>query len=147
MKVHLRHAVRSDASCWEALRCDLWPDGALDHGLQIAAFFAGKLEEPAAVLMAENGAGKIVAFAELSIRTDVAGVEGTRVGYVEGLYVIPEARHQGVARNLLEASRAWALGQNCAGLASDRAGRVVVDRGFPGLRSRDLTEFGKGSPE
>ncbi len=147
MKLYLRHAVPSDASCWEALRGDLWPDGKQDHGPEIAAFFAGKLEEPAAVLMAENVAGRIVAFAELSIRMDVAGLEGTWVGYVEGLYVIPEARHQGVARDLLEASRAWALGQNCAGFASDRAGRVVVDRGFPGLRSRDLTEFGKGSPE
>jgi len=36
--------------------------------------------------------GAIVGFAELAVRADVAGLEGKRVGYVEGLYVILEAR-------------------------------------------------------
>jgi len=74
--------------------------------------------------------GAIVGFAELAVRADVAGLEGKRVGYVEGLYVILEARQQGLARRLLQASRNWARQQKCAAFASDRAGRVVVDRSF-----------------
>jgi len=93
-------------------------------------FFAGTLDEPVAVLMAEDEAGAIVGVVELSIRTDVAGVEGKRAGYVEGLYVRPEVRHHGVARTLMRASRVWACRQKCAAFASDRAGRVVVDRTF-----------------
>ena len=118
----------ADAPVWEALRRDLWPDGAEDHAPEIAMFFAGTLEEPSAVLVAESSNGAIVGFAELAIRGDVAGLEGKRVGYVEGLYVILEARQQGLARKLLQASRNWARQQKCTAFASDRAGRVVVDR-------------------
>ena len=93
-------------------------------------FFAGTIVEPDAVLFGESDTGEVVGFAELSIRPDVAGVEGQRTGYVEGLYVLPGARQQGVARKLLQASRQWARQQKCAAFASDRAGRVVVDRSY-----------------
>jgi aminoglycoside 6'-N-acetyltransferase I len=103
-----------------------------DHQPEIASFFAGTLAEPTAVLMAENNAGMIVGFAELAIRDDVAGLEGKRVGYVEGLYVRPEFRRQGVATKLLRVSRSWARDEKCDGFASDRAGRIVIDRSFQG---------------
>jgi len=53
------------------------------------------------------------------------------VGYVEGMYVVPEARGLGVARALLQASRDWARAQNCTAFTSDRADRVIVDKHFP----------------
>lgn len=68
------------APVWEALRRDLWPDGAEDHAPEIALFFAGTFEEPSAVLVAESSSGAILGFAELAIRADVAGLEGKRVG-------------------------------------------------------------------
>jgi aminoglycoside 6'-N-acetyltransferase I len=126
----VRDANASDAAVWEALRRDLWPDGADDHAQEIASYFAGTLEEPAAVLMAEDADGKIVGFVELSIRTDIVGFEGRRTGYVEGLYLRPEFRGRGIARRLLQSSRAWARQQGCEAFASDRAGRIVVDRDF-----------------
>ena len=110
---------------WEALRRDLWPEGADDHATEIAAFFAGSLDEPVAVLVAESVKGKIVGFAELSIRSDVAGLEGKRAGYVP-----PEFRHQGIANKLLQASRNWARDHRCVAFASDRAGRVVINKNF-----------------
>src|SRR5207342_2794913 len=102
-----------------------WPEGAEDHGQEIAMFFAGTLAEPDTVLVAETAAHGMIGFAELSIRTDVAGIENQRAGYVEGLYVIPGMRWHGVAKKLLHASRAWARQQKCTAFASDRAGRVV----------------------
>ena len=128
--VIVRNIEPADAPVWEALRRDLWPDGAEDHAPEIAMFFAGTLEEPSAVLVAESSVGEIIGFVELAIRADVAGLEGKRVGYVEGLYVIPEVRQRGLARKLLQASRNWARQQKCTAFASDRAGRVVVDRTF-----------------
>jgi aminoglycoside 6'-N-acetyltransferase I len=130
MQVRIRPITREDASIWERLRCALWPDGGEDHAPEIAAFFCGKLKEPMAVLLAEIQGGGIAAFAELSIRTDIPGHEAKRVGYVEGLYVIPELRHQGIARQLLQACRQWAREQECVAFASDRAERIVVDRTF-----------------
>lgn len=126
----IRHIAPSDASVWEAMRRNLWPDGAEDHPSEIAMFFAGSLEEPLAVLVAESPAGVIAGFAELSIRTDVPALKGKRVGYVEGVYIRPEVRHRGIARRLLRASRNWARQQGCTAFASDRADRIIIDRSY-----------------
>lgn len=128
--IRIRAAVPADALAWELLRNELWPDGAGEHSAEISSFFAGTLDEPVAVLMAETGAGTSVGIAELSIRTDISEFEGQRAGYVEGLYVVPEMRWRGVARLLMRASRDWAREQKCTGFASDRAGRIVIDRSF-----------------
>jgi len=83
----IREIAVKDAAAWEAMRCELWPDGD-DHAEEIAAFFAGTLVEPEAVLVAEDG-GLLIGFAELSARRDVAGLEGKLTGYVEGcLFVL-----------------------------------------------------------
>jgi aminoglycoside 6'-N-acetyltransferase I len=128
-QIHLRHALPEDAPCWEAMRCELWPDGAEDHKPEIASFFAGMLVEPVAVLVAERPGTGLAGFAELSIRLGLAGLEGQRVAYVEGLYVRPEFRNQG-ARRFLRASRDWARHQGCTAFASDRAGRTIIDKSF-----------------
>jgi aminoglycoside 6'-N-acetyltransferase I len=130
MHTHVRHISRKDAAVWEKLRGDLWPDGRADHAAEISSFFAGTLEEPVAVLVSEGPNGDILGLAELSIRLAVESLEGKRVGYVEGLYVLPEVRQQGVARTLLQEARNWARQQGCTAFASDRAGRIVVDKKF-----------------
>ena len=129
--VTIRAVRPADAPAWESMRRELWPDGAEDHGPEIAMFFAGHhFKDLTAVLMAQNGGGVIVGFAELSIRDDVPALHGIRTGYVEGLYVLPEARCRGVARKLLQASRSWAHERGCVAFASDRADRIIVDRSF-----------------
>ena len=130
VQVKIRHARPNDTEMWERMRCDMWPDGREDHGSEIADFFAGMRVEPEAVLVAEGADGHLVAIAELSIRTNLPSRLGQRVGYVEGLFVVPEARGQGIARALLQASREWARQQGCTGFASDRAGRTVIDRTY-----------------
>lgn len=130
VKVKIRHARPNDTEMWEHMRCDIWPDGREDHGSEIADFFAGTCAEPEAVLVAEGADGHLVAIAELSIRTNLPSRLGRPVGYVEGLFVVPEARGQGIARALLQASREWARQQGCTGFASDRAGRTVIDRTY-----------------
>jgi len=89
-------------------------------------------------LLAQSSSARIVGFAELSIRTDVPGLDGKRVGYVKGLYVLPEARGRGVAKKLLQASRAWAHQQHCTAFASDRADRIIIDRSFSKTRKWSL---------
>ncbi len=126
----VRPVTAADAPAWEEMRCAMWPDGCDDHGLEIASFFAGTLDEPEAVMIAETEDYSAVAILELSIRLDIPGLEGQPVGYVEGLYIKPEARGGRLARRLLEESHRWAREHGCTGFASDRAGRIVVDRSF-----------------
>ena len=105
----------SDAASWESMRRDLWPDGAHEHATEISAFFAGAIDEPSAVFVAEE-CGWLVGVAELSVR--------------EGLYIIPEHRGRGIARQLLRAAKLWARSNQCDAFASDRADRIIVDRRF-----------------
>ncbi len=135
-RLQIRPVIPSDAATWRSLRCKLWPDGAEDHGSEIAGFFAGQLSEPLAVFVAIHEPNKIVGFVELSIRNDVPGLEHRQTGFIEGLYVIPEMRSCGVVRALLLASRSWASSMNCVAFASDRSDRVIVDKRFIKLQSR-----------
>jgi aminoglycoside 6'-N-acetyltransferase I len=112
------------------MRCSLWPDGGSDHETEIASFFAGNLLEPVAVFVAEDPELGVVGFIELPIRIDIAGLAGQRTGYVEGVFVRPHVRQQGIASELLKASRNWARQQNCAAFASDRTDRLIIDKRY-----------------
>jgi len=65
------------------------------------------------------GDGRAVGFVELSIRNIVDSCSTDRVGYLEGWYVIPEARRQGIGAGLVAAGERWAKGQGCCEFASD----------------------------
>jgi aminoglycoside 6'-N-acetyltransferase I len=130
LRMIVRKVRPSDAPVWEAMRCDLWPGGAEEHATEIAEFFAGRLEEPCEVLVAEDEFGRLAGVMELSIRDDVAGLLGKRTGYIEGLYVPPNDCWRGIARELVRAARVWARSNECEAFASDRAGRVVIDNRF-----------------
>jgi aminoglycoside 6'-N-acetyltransferase I len=126
----IRPVVRTDAAEWLRLRTLLWPDGADEHAQEIDAFLEGKLDEPDAVFLAQDGSGHVLALLELAIRSELLEMKNERIGYVEGLFVEPEARGRNIARKLLEFSREWAKKEGCTVLASDRAERIIVHKRF-----------------
>ena len=112
----------ADAAAWVAMRQALWPNGG-DRGTH-AEDVALLLVDPGDTvnLMARNEGGEPVGFAEASLRHDyVNGCDTSPVAFLEGIYVVPAARGQGIARALVAAVQAWALGQGCSELASDAA--------------------------
>jgi aminoglycoside 6'-N-acetyltransferase I len=131
VRYRIRRATPDDAAVWAALRTLLWPESSAgDHAAEIGQYFRGELEEPLEVLFLETDGGEVAGFVELSIRRQVPGCATERVGFVEGMYVVPSLRHAGAARALLRASQRWAHEQRCAEFAADRAERVIVDRRF-----------------
>lgn len=110
----------SDAASWLRLRTALWPEGtAAEHADEISRFFAREASEPAATLLSVDSSGEVIGFAELSLRAYAEGCRSSPVAYLEGWFVMPEARHRGVGRALVSAGEEWARAQGCSELASD----------------------------
>ena len=115
----LRPGDRND---WVRLRHALWPDAPLeDHERDVDRFLTGRRHEPVEVLMAFDDHDRAVGFAELSIRNIVDSCVTDRVGYLEGWYVVPEARRRGIGAALVAAAERWAEGRGCREFASDAA--------------------------
>lgn len=119
--VTVRPAERQHSAAWLEMRHALWPEGSeAEHGEEIERYFRGDFpRDPWVTLVAEDPEGRILGFAELSIRPYAEGCRGPRVAYVEGWFVLPETRRRGVGRALIEATEAWARAQGCSELASD----------------------------
>lgn len=70
--------------------------------------------------IASDASGHAQGFAEVSIRTDyVNGCRHRPALFLEGIFVQPESRGQGIARALCEAAEQWGLEHGCREFASD----------------------------
>jgi len=117
--VVVRPIPPSSAAAWLELRHALWPDDdRAAHAREIERFFAGELSNPLHVLMAFEDL-RAIGFAEVNIRAHAEGCTTTRVGFLEGWYVVPEARRRGVGAALLDAAERWAIALGCTEFASD----------------------------
>ena len=102
------------------MREALWPEAdSAGHAREVQQFFAGGLAGTLEVLLAVNQVGVIQGFAELSIRNYAEDCVTDQVAYLEGWYVVPEARRQGVGRTLVVAAEQWAVAQGCSEFGSD----------------------------
>ncbi|ADP15855.1 GNAT family N-acetyltransferase [Achromobacter sp. SD115] len=108
-------------AAWLQLRMALWPDASAAEHQQDMDDQVSSPDRYAQFLVSSDG-GQALGLAEASIRTDyVNGTDSSPVAFLEGLYVIPEARQRGAARALVAAVREWALDRGCKELASDTA--------------------------
>lgn len=105
---------------WVGLQLALWPEPR--HSRK-------EIEEESVELLnnpkfknlgAFNDNGKMIGFANISIRYDyVQGATKYPVGYLEGIFIKPEFRGQGIGKELEKAGEQWAKSQGCAEMASD----------------------------
>lgn len=113
----IRRATHIDGAPWLRMREALWPGEEVAADVEL--YFAGKLDMPLEVLVAVDGFGALIGFAELSIRRYAEGCVTGRVAYLEGWYVDPQHRRHGVGGALVAAAEAWARSQGCTEFASD----------------------------
>lgn len=121
-QVNIAVAAPDDAPDWIAMRSALWPGGGDGgtHADDINRLLADAGDT--VNLIARDGSGHAVGFAEASLRRDyVNGCETTPVAFLEGIYVVPEARGRGVAKALVAAVEDWARASGVSELGSDEA--------------------------
>ena len=113
----IKQASIEDSRTVAELAMLVWPDNEIDV-LE---------EEMKDYIISDKGVNFIyfdktipVAFAQCGLRKDyVEGTESSPVGYLGGIYVKPEYRMTGIARNLLIQCENWVKSHGCSEFASD----------------------------
>ncbi|AGA30157.1 sortase-like acyltransferase [Singulisphaera acidiphila DSM 18658] len=117
INVNVRKGGPQDRADWLGMRRTLWDDCPDDEQVrEMDEILESDLEE---VFFAEWPGGKLCGFLEVALRSRADGCETTPVGYIEGWYVDPDSRRQGVGRALVEAAEDWARSKGCRQMASD----------------------------
>jgi len=110
----VRPATTADFPAWAAMRGRLWPDEdpvELERELTV--------EEPGLLGLVAEEEGRLIGFAEASVRSVAEGAPPGPAAYLEGIWVEPERRRRGIGRALLAAVEAWARREDLAWLGSD----------------------------
>ncbi len=116
---------------WLAMGLELWPhykkkQHVLEKVLQ-EELNSNKYKH----YLIQNDANEYIGFINLSLRYDyVQGASSSPTAYIEGIYVKPEYRGQGVAKRLVNHALSWAQKQGCKELASDAELTNVVSQKF-----------------
>ncbi|MCL1820179.1 MAG: GNAT family N-acetyltransferase [Oscillospiraceae bacterium] len=99
---------------WGELCASLWPHHTVESFINER--YNGEFQNDFLYVLKEE----IVAFISLSVRNDyVEGTESSPVGYLEGIYVKPEFRNQGIGKRLVEYGKIWCAEKGCSEFASD----------------------------
>lgn len=113
----IRKAKTEDLFPLTDLALKLWPGHDRE---ELAQEMKMLLDKPDAALFLAYFREDAVGFAQCQLRQDyVEGTETSPVGYLEGIFVAPEHRRQGVARRLLAACKDWARQCGCQEFGSD----------------------------
>jgi aminoglycoside 6'-N-acetyltransferase I len=120
--VRIRVGVPADLEVVAGHFFALWPDSPIaEHRTEADAILSGRPPGtmPLLLFVAEVD-GRVVGFVEVGLRSHADGCDTAQpVGFVEGWYVEPEHRRQGVGRALIRSAEEWARSKGCHELASD----------------------------
>lgn len=106
-------------SAWLGLRSQLWPDDSCEEHIREGQNIFSCPDKYVSFLAIDTQE-RAVAFADATIRHDyVNGCESHPVVYLEGIFVIPELRCMGIAKQLVASIQVWGVKKGCTEMASD----------------------------
>lgn len=119
--MNVRPVEASDRDEWLRMRMTLFPDSRpeeVDAWLENADR-GGTVDVGVAVLVADRRDGKLAGFVEIGLRSYAEGCTSSPVAFLEGWYVDPGVRRQGLGKRLVQAAEEWARARGLAEIASD----------------------------
>ena len=119
MTITIKQCLSIEQPGWLTLRATLWPECTpAQHRTEMSSLLADTDRNTQSI--AYGAAGEPLGFVEASLRTGpVNGTDSSPVAFLEGIYVVPEFRRQGVATALVAAVTRWASAADCREFASD----------------------------
>lgn len=112
----IRQATKNDLSKISKMATSIYSASIM----QLKEEFLKHLEHPDYSIFIKEVDEKIAGFAECGLRHDcVEGTKTSPIGYFEGVYVSPEHRKNGFAKELLTTCEDWAKNKGCTEFASD----------------------------
>lgn len=113
----IAECTRAEAPSLTSLALALWPDCSFETELE--HYTAAISSKNQACFMARFGE-EFIGFVHVTLRTDhVEGTSSSPVAYIEGIYVKPALRKQGVAKLLLAEAESWGKSKGCSEMGSD----------------------------
>jgi aminoglycoside 6'-N-acetyltransferase I len=122
-------AAKNDLPDWLEMALALWHyESKEDMESLFHTLFVSDTDE---MLIARTDERIAVGFANISIRKEyVEGSSSSPVGYIEGIYVKPEFRKQGVAKKFIELAEDWSRQRGCKELSSDTEVENIESQNF-----------------
>lgn len=102
--VRVRRLEAPDWDEWVRMRLALWPHHTVAEMAEEAAIIVADAEQPVVVAVRDDGS--LCGLLEAAIHTEAPGCTTNRIGYLEGWWVDPDMRRQGVGRLLVAAAEA-----------------------------------------
>lgn len=110
-------ATASDIQIIAQMAVIMWSSHTIEDLCETFSAIVGS--DDGAVFVAEVD-DKPIGFAQCQLRYDyVEGTSSSPVGYLEGIFVMPQYRNCGYAKQLLSKCEEWARGKGCCEFASD----------------------------
>lgn len=113
----IKQATSTDTLTLAKLAIQMWDDSTIS---ELESGFSELIMDENAVCFIKYVEDKPVGFAQCQLRYDyVEGTYSSPVGYLEGIFLLEEFRHQGFAKELLQECEKWAKSKKCSEFASD----------------------------
>ena len=113
----IRKATGNDARILADMAVQIWDSHRIE---ELEAEFLESITSEATAFFIKYEGDAPAGFAQVGLRSDyVEGTESSPVGYLEGIFVRPEHRKKGYARELLTQCQLWAKEKGCGEFASD----------------------------
>jgi len=113
----IRRMAETDRDRWQEMRRELWPaESDVSHATMMRQILAG---DDAWAFIAEANNDRHAGFAEMAIRPYANGCESVPVPFLEGIWVEPQFRRQGVAAQLIRHIETFVIARGFREIGSD----------------------------